>query len=281
VSNSCFYSTENAPSTAEEFSLRYLEGEHEGVALFVMNRPEAKNAMSKNFLNMFTEALTCVKFDKNVRTVIFKSDAPGIFCAGADLKERAKMAEHEVGPFVSRARAAIMELNNLPMPTIAALDGHALGGGLEMALSCDFRIAADNAKLGLTETRLAIIPGAGGTQRLPRLIGVSKAKEMIFTGKMISGAAAAEIGLADYAVVQNENGDAAFQRALKLAEEILPRGPVAVRMAKLAINRGMQVDLSSAMSFEEGCYAQVIPTKDRLEGLRAFKEKRTPQYTGE
>ncbi|KAL9960723.1 hypothetical protein ACROYT_G034213 [Oculina patagonica] len=281
LSNCSLYSTESASSTTEEFSLRFLEGRHEGIALFVMNRPEAKNAMSKNFLKMFTDALACVKFDKNVRTVIFKSDAPGIFCAGADLKERAKMPAHEVGPFVSMARAAIMELHNLPMPTIAALDGHALGGGLEMALSCDFRIAADNAKVGLTETRLAIIPGAGGTQRLPRLVGVSKAKEMIFTGRMISGSEAAEIGLADYAVEQNEDGDAAYQKALTLAEEILPRGPVAVRMAKLAINKGFQVDLNSAMSFEEGCYAQVIPTKDRLEGLRAFKEKRTPQYSGE
>jgi len=161
LSDSSSYSTESAASRTEEFSLRYLEGKHEGIALFVMNRPDAKNAMSKNFLRMFIDAIDCVKFDKKVRTVIFKSDAPGIFCAGADLKERAKMAEHEVGPFVSRARAAIMELHNLPMPTIAALDGHALGGGLEMALSCDFRIAADNAKIGLTETRLAIIPGAG------------------------------------------------------------------------------------------------------------------------
>ncbi|XP_020600514.1 methylglutaconyl-CoA hydratase, mitochondrial-like [Orbicella faveolata] len=281
LSDSSSYSTESAASRTEEFSLRYLEGKHEGIALFVMNRPDAKNAMSKNFLRMFIDAIDCVKFDKKVRTVIFKSDAPGIFCAGADLKERAKMAEHEVGPFVSRARAAIMELHNLPMPTIAALDGHALGGGLEMALSCDFRIAADNAKIGLTETRLAIIPGAGGTQRLPRLVGISKAKEMIFTGKMISGTEAAEIGLADYAVEQNEAGDAAYQRALILAEEILPRGPVAVKMAKLAINKGVQVDLNSAMSFEEGCYAQVIPTKDRLEGLKAFKEKRSPQYSGE
>ncbi|XP_068759526.1 methylglutaconyl-CoA hydratase, mitochondrial-like [Montipora capricornis] len=276
-----FYSTENASAASEEFSLRFLDGKREGIALFVMNRPEARNAMSKNFLNLFTDAINCVKFDKDVRTVIVKSEAPGIFCAGADLKERAKMLEHEVGPFVSRARAAIMELSNLPMPTIAALDGHALGGGLEMALSCDFRIAADNAKIGLSETRLAIIPGAGGTQRLPRLIRLSKAKEMIFTGKMITGTEAAEIGLADFGVVQNENGDAAYQRALQLAEEILPRGPVAVRMAKLAINKGMQVDLNTAMSFEEGCYAQVIPTKDRLEGLRAFKKKRPPQYTRE
>lgn len=279
--NNSNYSTESATSAAEEFSLRYLDGKHEGIALFVMNRPEAKNAMSKNFLRLFTDALACVKFDKNVRTVIIKSDAQGIFCAGADLKERAKMVAYEVGPFVSMARAAIMELHNLPMPTIAALDGHALGGGLEMALSCDFRIAASNAKVGLTETRLAIIPGAGGTQRLPRLVGISKAKEMIFTGKMINGTEAEEIGLADYVAEQTETGDAAYQRALVLAEEILPRGPVAVRMAKLAINKGIQVDLTSAMSFEEGCYAQVIPTKDRLEGLKAFKEKRTPQYTGE
>ncbi|KAJ7365120.1 Enoyl-CoA hydratase domain-containing protein 2, mitochondrial [Desmophyllum pertusum] len=170
------------------------------------------------------------------------------------------MPAHEVGPFVSQARAAIMELNNLPMPTIAALDGHALGGGLEMALSCDFRIAADNAKVGLTETRLAIIPGAGGTQRL-------QAKEMIFTGKMISGTEAAEIGLAEYAVEQNEAGDAAYQRALTLAEEILPRGPVAVRMAKLAINKDVQLTTADSQDYSSSS-EDTDATRLRTERLR-------------
>ncbi|XP_031566560.1 methylglutaconyl-CoA hydratase, mitochondrial-like [Actinia tenebrosa] len=277
-----FYSTGSGVEVErEEFRLEYLDGLQEGIALFVFNRPEAKNAMSKKFLGLFLDALACVKHDKNVRAVIVKSDAPGIFCAGADLKERAKMRPEEVAPFVSSARGAINDLGNLAMPTIAALDGHAMGGGLELALACDFRIAASNAKIGLTETKLAIIPGAGGTQRLPRLVGISKAKELIFTGKVLNGLDAAEVGLVDYGVQQNAEGNAAYEKALSLAEEILPQGPVAVRMAKLAINKGMEVDLNSALSVEEMCYAQVIPTKDRLEGLKAFKEKRPPKYTGQ
>ncbi|EDO33483.1 predicted protein [Nematostella vectensis] len=271
----------SAGGEEKEFRLEYLEGSHEGIALFTFNRPEAKNAMSKNFLKLFLEALASVKHDSKVRAVIVRSAAQGIFCAGADLKERAKMAPFEVAPFVSSARGAIMDLSNLPMPTIAALDGHAMGGGLELALACDFRVASSNAKIGLTETRLAIIPGAGGTQRLPRLVGISKAKELIFTGRVVSGMEAGAIGLADIAVDQNKEGDAAFQRAVRLAEEILPQGPVAVRMAKQAINKGIEVDLNTAMSIEEMCYAQVIPTKDRIEGLTAFKEKRPPKYTGQ
>lgn len=202
-------------------------------------------------------------------------------CTGADLKERAKMHQSEVGPFVSKARALISELGNLPMPTIAAIDGAALGGGLEMALSCDIRIASNNAKLGLTETKLAIIPGAGGTQRLPRAIGVALAKELIFAARAIDGTEAKRLGLVSHAVEQNKSGDAAYLRALDLAREFNPNGPIAIRMAKLAINQGIEVDLNTGLAIEEACYAQVIPTKDRLEGLAAFKEKRPPRFKGE
>uniref|UniRef100_A0A8K9X2G7 AU RNA binding protein/enoyl-CoA hydratase n=1 Tax=Oncorhynchus mykiss TaxID=8022 RepID=A0A8K9X2G7_ONCMY len=201
--------------------------------------------------------------------------------SGADLKERAKMHQSEVGPFVSKARALISELGNLPMPTIAAIDGAALGGGLEIALSCDIRIASNNAKLGLTETKLAIIPGAGGTQRLPRAIGVALAKELIFAARAIDGTEAKRLGLVSHAVEQNKSGDAAYLRALDLAREFNPNGPIAIRMAKLAINQGIEVDLNTGLAIEEACYAQVIPTKDRLEGLAAFKEKRPPRFKGE
>ena len=150
-----------------------------------------------------------------------------------------------------------------------------------MALACDMRVASDNAKMGLVETRLAIIPGAGGTQRLPRIIGPSLAKEMIFTARVVNGSEAARIGLVNHVVDQNEAGNAAYDRAIGLAREILPNGPVGVKMAKMAINKGLEVDIGSALAIEESCYAQVIPTKDRLEGLKAFREKRKPVYTGE
>ncbi|CAH1265850.1 AUH [Branchiostoma lanceolatum] len=227
------------------------------------------------------EALQAVKFDQNARVLIIRSLVPGIFCAGADLKVRAKMKLSEVGPFMAGLRASLREIANLPLPVIAAIDGVALGGGMEMALGCDMRVAAVSAKMGLTETKLAIIPGGGGTQNLPRLIGTAKAKELIFTGRAIDGQEAFDIGLVNHVVPQNSNGDAAYQRSLLLAQEIVPQGPVALRVAKIAVNRGSQVDLDTGMAIEEACYAQVIPTKDRMEGLMAFKEKRPPHYKGE
>ncbi|KAK6316454.1 methylglutaconyl-CoA hydratase, mitochondrial [Coregonus clupeaformis] len=265
----------------DDLSIRYLDGEDSGIVVFGINRPKQKNAISKNLVIRMTEAVESVKKNNKVRTVIICSMVPGIFCAGADLKERAKMHQSEVGPFVSKARALISELGNLPMPTIAAIDGAALGGGLEMALSCDIRIASNNAKLGLTETKLAIIPGAGGTQRLPRAIGVALAKELIFAARAIDGTEAKRLGLVSHAVEQNNSGDAAYLRALDLAREFNPNGPIAIRMAKLAINQGIEVDLNTGLAIEEACYAQVIPTKDRLEGLAAFKEKRPPRFKGE
>ncbi|XP_059214308.1 methylglutaconyl-CoA hydratase, mitochondrial [Centropristis striata] len=265
----------------EDLRVRYLDGEDAGIVVVGINRPKAKNAISKNLVKMMSEAVEDIKKNNKVRSVILCSLVPGIFCAGADLKERAKMHQSEVGPFVSKARALITELGNLPVPTIAAIDGAALGGGLEMALACDIRIASDTAKMGLVETKLAIIPGAGGTQRLPRAIGVSLAKELIFAARVVDGTEACRLGLANHSVEQNKTGDAAYLRALELSREINPQGPIAIRMAKLAINQGIEVDLSTGLAIEEACYAQVIPTKDRLEGLTAFKEKRRPHFKGE
>ncbi|KAG8596074.1 hypothetical protein GDO81_001722 [Engystomops pustulosus] len=227
------------------------------------------------------KAVDSLKGNNKVRTVILRSEVPGVFCAGADLKERAKMHPSEVGPFVSKARALMNEFANLPMPTIAALDGAALGGGLEMALASDIIVAASSAKMGLVETKLAIIPGAGGTQRLPRAVGVALAKELIFSARVLDGIEAKSIGLVSHVVEQNEEGDAAYRRAVALAREFITQGPIAMRMAKLAINQGIEVDLATGLAIEEACYAQVIPTKDRMEGLLAFKEKRPPRYKGE
>ncbi|XP_044876725.1 methylglutaconyl-CoA hydratase, mitochondrial isoform X4 [Mauremys mutica] len=148
----------------EELRVRYLDEENQGIVVLGLNRSRAKNALNKNLIKMMSKAVDALKSDKKVRTVIFRSEVPGIFCAGADLQERAKMHSSEVSSFVSKARATINEMANLPVPTIAAIDGTALGGGLELALACDIRVAASSAKMGLVETKLAIIPGAG----LPR-----------------------------------------------------------------------------------------------------------------
>ncbi|KAH3827834.1 methylglutaconyl-CoA hydratase, mitochondrial-like [Dreissena polymorpha] len=250
------------------------------IAVLALNRPAARNAIGKNLLNMMRSNIERIKFDPNLRALILRSAVPNVFCAGADLKERAQMPEEEVGPFVAGLRQAITEIANFPVPTIVALDGIAVGGGLELALACDIRIASDNASMGLVETKLAIIPGGGGTQRLARLVGPALAKELIFTARVIKGPEAERIGLVNHVVKQIDTGDAAYQRAFELAQEIAPQGPVALKMAKLAINRGSEVDLETGLQFEQACYAQVIPTKDRIEGLTAFKEKRIPVYKG-
>ncbi|XP_044129248.1 methylglutaconyl-CoA hydratase, mitochondrial isoform X1 [Bufo gargarizans] len=265
----------------DELRVRYLEGEEQGIVVLGINRPHAKNAISKGLVKSMLKAVDSLKSNNKVRTVILRSEVPGVFCAGADLKERAKMHPSEVGPFVSKARSLMNEFANLPMPTITALDGAALGGGLEMALASDIIVAASSTKMGLVETKLAIIPGAGGTQRFPRAVGVALAKELIFSARVIDGDEAKSIGLVSHVVEQNEEGDAAYRRAVALAREFIPQGPIAVRMAKLAINQGIEVDLATGLAIEEACYAQVIPTKDRLEGLLAFKEKRPPRYKGE
>jgi len=270
-----------ATSTEQDLVVEYLEEENHGIVVFGLNRPKAMNALSKNLCANLISAIDAVKFDKNVRVLIIRSHAKGAFCAGADLKERAKMTPAEVGPFVAKGREIIGAWANLPMPVIAAVDGVALGGGLEMALACDLRVASSDARLGLTETRLAIIPGGGGTQRLPRVVGVAKARELIYTARILNGNEALDIGLVNHCVDQNDAGDAAYLRSLALAKEILPNGPIGVAMAKMAINKGTEVDLASGLSFEEAAYAQVIPTKDRIEALTAFREKRKPVFKGE
>ncbi|XP_032884525.1 enoyl-CoA hydratase domain-containing protein 2, mitochondrial isoform X2 [Amblyraja radiata] len=234
-----------------EIQLQHLEGSNSGIATILMNRPHARNSLGKVFVMQLEEIIEDLQKDKSVRVVLFKSQIKGVFCAAS-----------------------------LPMPTIAAIDGFALGGGLELALACDLRVAASSAKMGLIEVTRGLLPGAGGSQRLPRIVGINKAKELIFTGRQVDGKQAVSIGLVNDTVTQNDVGDAAYQKALDLAKEILPQGPVAVRMAKQAMNRGIEVDVTSGMAIEEMCYAQVIPTKDRLEGMAAFKEKRLPHFTG-
>ncbi|KAK4315123.1 hypothetical protein Pmani_013636 [Petrolisthes manimaculis] len=274
--NTGICATQAAVNMGPDMVVQKLTGDCEGITVFGINRPAAKNAISKNLLKEFKEAIDDVQHDRNVRVVLLRSLVPGVFCAGADLKERAKMKPEEVGPFVSKARGCISSLETLPMPVIVALDGAALGGGLEMALACDLRVAADTTKMGLVETKLAIIPGAGGTQRLPRVVGSAKAKELIFTAAILNGKEAEEIGLVNYVTTQNEAGDAAYHRALELAKKIVPNGPIGVKMAKIAITKGMEVDLSTGLSIEEACYAQKQTDKKYISGYEVTAFVRSP-----
>lgn len=268
-------------TVSEEIVLDRGDGELKGIVKLGMNRPETKNALGKQSLAFLENALESIKYDKEARVLVIHSLVKNAFCAGADLKERLVMPESEVGPFVARIRQLLANLREFPIPTIAAIDGPAFGGGLEMALACDIRIASSTSKMGLVETKLAIIPGGGGTQLLPRLVGPAVAKELIFTGRILDGAQAFKIGLVNHVVDQNMDGTAAFVKSIELAEEIKSQGPIAVRLAKIAINKGLEVDLHSGLAFEQTCYAQVIGTKDRIEGLKAFKEKRLPNFKAE
>eukprot|EP00074_Homo_sapiens_P079008 XP_011540015.1 enoyl-CoA hydratase domain-containing protein 2, mitochondrial isoform X4 [Homo sapiens] len=206
-----------------------------------MNRPSARNALGNVFVSELLETLAQLREDRQVRVLLFRSGVKGVFCAGADLKEREQMSEAEVGVFVQRLRGLMNDIAAFPAPTIAAMDGFALGGGLELALACDLRVAASSAVMGLIETTRGLLPGAGGTQRLPRCLGVALAKELIFTGRRLSGTEAHVLGLVNHAVAQNEEGDAAYQRARALAQEILPQAPIAVRLGKVAIDRGTEL----------------------------------------
>ncbi|KAI1892043.1 hypothetical protein AGOR_G00149920 [Albula goreensis] len=273
--------TESPSSEAIEVDMKKLEGEDQGIAEVVMCRQRARNSLGKVFVRQMRELVSTLHHDSAVRVVLFRSTVPGVFCAGADLKERAQMSNPEAEHFVHGLRSLMTEIAMLPMPTIAAVDGFALGGGLELALACDLRTAAFNAQMGLIETTRGLLPGAGGSQRLPRAVGFAMAKEMIFTGQRLGGERALQLGLVNRAVEQNGDGDAAYREALSLARDILPQGPIAVRMAKEAMNRGIEVDIASGMAIEGMCYARVIPTRDRQEGMAAFIEKRAPRYTGE
>ncbi|XP_060480484.2 enoyl-CoA hydratase domain-containing protein 2, mitochondrial isoform X3 [Panthera onca] len=253
-----------------EIQVRALAGPDQGITEILMNRPSARNALGNVLVSELLEALARLREDQQVRVLLFRSGVKGVFCAGADLKEREQMSEAEVGIFVQRLRGLMNEIAAFPAPTIAAMDGFALGGGLELALACDLRVAASSAVMGLIETTRGLLPGAG----------VALAKELIFTGRRLSGAQAQALGLVNHTVPQNEEGNAAYHRARVLAQEILPQAPIAVRLGKVAIDRGMDVDIASGMAIEGICYAQNIPTQDRLEGMAAFREKRPPRFVG-
>jgi len=252
-----------------------LNRDIKGIIVGLMNNPKSKNAMSKQFLNEIIMALDTLKFDKEARVLVLKSLVPSAFCSGADLKERRLLSSDDIPKSLDLIRRSVTAIANLPFPVIATIDGFALGGGLELALACDIRVASPKSRLGLPETKLAIIPGAGGTQRLSRIIGLAKSKELILTGKIISGEEAARIGLVNYLT------DNPYEKSIEIAEEILKTGPLASRLAKVAIDQGFQVELNSALVIEQQCYAQTLLTKDRQEALEAFAEKRAPKFKGE
>ncbi|KAI3862244.1 hypothetical protein MKW92_048692 [Papaver armeniacum] len=264
-------------STSQSVKIERLSDSDFGIVEVKLDRPEAKNAIGKDMLSGLRHILEAINVDSSANVVMISSSVPRVFCAGADLKERRTMSQSDTRAFVNSLRSTFTFLEGLSIPTIAVIEGAALGGGLEMALSCDLRICGEAAVFGLPETGLAIIPGAGGTQRLPRLVGKSVAKELIFTGRKIDARNAASMGLINYCVPSGE----AHLKALEVARDINEKGPLAIRMAKRSVDGGLELDFPSALELEEDFYEQLLNTKDRLEGLAAFVEKRKPRYKGE
>ncbi|XP_042483035.1 probable enoyl-CoA hydratase 2, mitochondrial [Macadamia integrifolia] len=264
-------------SASESVRMERLSGSDSGIIEVKLDRPGARNAIGKDMLSGLQLILDAINKDTSTNVAMICSSVPRVFCAGADLKERKTMNASEVQFFVNSLRSTFSSLEALHVPTIAVIEGAALGGGLEMALSCDLRICGEEAVFSMPETGLAIIPGAGGTQRLPRLVGISVAKELIFTGRKINGRDAISTGLVNCCVPAG----GAYQRALEIARDINQKGPLAIRMAKRAIDGGIDIELPSALELEEECYEKLLNTQDRLEGLAAFAEKRKPVYKGE
>ncbi|MEB3298715.1 MAG: enoyl-CoA hydratase-related protein [Candidatus Sericytochromatia bacterium] len=247
------------------------------VATLTLDRPEAAHALSFPMLLQLRAELEALRLERELRVLVLTGAGTKAFCAGADLKERAGMTQDQVRRFIVEIRGLMDDVAGMPCPVIAALNGLALGGGTELALAADLRVAADHAVMGLTETGLGIIPGAGGTQRLPRLVGLARAKELVFTARRVQMDEALSLGL-----VQKVVPGAELARAVSdLASSIAANAPRAIEMAKWSMDRGYETDLRTGLELESRAYDTIIPTQDRLEGLAAFREKRPPVYTGQ
>ncbi|MGS0764494.1 enoyl-CoA hydratase/isomerase family protein [Syntrophomonas curvata] len=246
----------------------------DGIAMITLNRPPMNPLNSAVFAEI-ARAADEFADDNSVKVVIIASTGGKAFAAGADVSEMATLTPVEAYRFCQGSRTAFSKLENLNKPVIAAITGVAFGGGVELALAADFRIAADNAKFAFPETGLGIIPGGGGTQRLPRLIGVSKAKELMFTGDIIDAAEALKIGLVNQVVAL----DLIKEETLKLAGKLAFKPLIAIQMAKTAINHGADIDINTGLEMEIQNFVIAFASADGREGISAFVEKRKPNYT--
>jgi enoyl-CoA hydratase len=240
------------------------------IAIVNLNRPQSLNALNSEAVAELLDAFETLAVDPQTRVVIVTGEKN--FAAGADITNMVELTPEEARVF--SFSAAFNRIAACPKPVIAAIEGFALGGGMELALCCDFRIAAPNAKMGFPEINLGIMPGAGGTQRLPRLIGDARAKRMIFTGATVKGETALAYGLVD-ALAENP-----LEEAIKLAEELAGKAPVAIKTAKECIAAAADSDIKTGVAFEAANWAGLFATSDQREGMRAFLEKRKATFTG-
>jgi enoyl-CoA hydratase len=248
----------------------------ENIGLLTINRPEKLNAISNELISELKDLLDKIKNDGELRVLILTGAGDKAFVAGADIKELVDR-DARLGRRVSKERQEVFSrIENLPVPVIAAVNGYALGGGLELALACSIRICSEKAQFGAPEVKLGIIPGDGGTQRLPRLVGLGRAMELILTGDFIDAQEAYRIGLVNKVLPQEELMD----KATELAKKIASRPPLAVRFAKEAVNRSQEGDAASGFALESYLHALSCTTEDKKEGVSAFLEKRKGKFKG-
>ncbi|MGW7409168.1 enoyl-CoA hydratase/isomerase family protein [Streptomyces sp. NPDC054833] len=261
----------------ERFGEFVLVRWHGQVAELVLDRPKAMNAVSTGMARSIGSACTALAADKDARVVVLTSTHERAFCVGADLKERNSFTDADMVRQRPLTRGAYTGVLELPMPTIAAVHGFALGGGFELALSCDLIVADPTAVVGLPEVSVGVIPGGGGTQLLPRRVGAARAAELIFSARRVEAAEAHELGLVDQLVEEGRDRD----EALALAERIAGNSPVGLRAAKRALRLGHGLDLRTGLEVEDAAWRAVAFSGDRAEGVAAFNEKRKPQWPGE
>ena len=249
----------------------------DGVAVVTINRPKALNALNKDVLEELATAFSELESNEDVACVILTGSGSKAFVAGADIAEMQALDAVSAEHFAKLGHALLNTIEKFPKPVIAAVNGFALGGGCELAMACDIRIAAENARFGQPEVNLGVIPGFGGTLRLARLVGKGRAKELIFTGDMIDAQEAYRIGLANKVATAEE----LLTKARSMATKIASKGPVAVRFAKESVDNGLEMDLDRAGRFEAGLFGLCFATADQKEGMQAFLEKRPAKFTGQ
>jgi len=253
-----------------------LTENRDGVLWLTVNRPEKLNALNRNTMNEIEAAINSAGNDDQVWAVVITGAGEKAFVAGADIGELNTLGPVEAKEFALRGQSIFRQIERLTKPVVAAVNGFAFGGGCELAMACHLRVATNNAVFGQPEVKLGLIPGYAGTQRLPRLVGKGKAKELIFTGQRLDAQEALKIGLVNKICDQKDLSD----ECKKMADMICETGPIAIEQAKFAINYGMETDIQTGLAIESNAYWVCIPTEDRLEGLAAFKEKRKPVYKG-
>ncbi|MCC5476594.1 enoyl-CoA hydratase/isomerase family protein [Streptomyces sp. NPDC059680] len=261
----------------ERFGEFVLVRRHGHVAELVMDRPKAMNAVSTEMARSLSTACSALAGDRDARVVVLTSSHERAFCVGADLKERNSFSDADLRRQRPVTRGAYTGVLELPMPTIAAVHGFALGGGFELALSCDLIVADRTAVVGLPEVSVGVIPGGGGTQLLPRRVGAARAAELIFSARRVEAAEAAELGLVDRVVDEGRDRE----EALSMATGIAGNSPVGLRAAKRALRLGQGLDLRAGLEVEDAAWRTVAFSADRAEGVAAFNEKRKPEWPGE